>query len=150
MGHSLAIKRRVPDMYLSLDKLNVCYVAHRWSIKLKSRTRHWWWVPELCTWHPSCAGGWDLEHLHSVQPTQKTLWNPILKEKSWAWWYTFVIPATSGSINRRIMVQIGLGKKQEPISKLTIAKRAESVTQAIECCLASARLWVQTPVPQKA
>jgi hypothetical protein len=34
------------------------------------------------------------------------------------------IPAMAESINRRIMVQAGLGKKQDPISKITGVKMA--------------------------
>jgi hypothetical protein len=41
-----------------------------------------------------------------------------------------VIPATSGSINRRVMVQAGLGKKQQTISK--IAKSSGGLAQAIQ------------------
>jgi hypothetical protein len=42
------------------------------------------------------------------------------------------IPATVRSINRKIMVQVGLGKKQDPISKITRSKRAESMAQVVE------------------
>jgi hypothetical protein len=35
-----------------------------------------------------------------------------------------VIPATAGSIKRRIEVQSGPDKKQDPISRITRAKRA--------------------------
>jgi hypothetical protein len=44
-----------------------------------------------------------------------------------------IIPARSGSINRRIVVQTGLGKKQECISKITRAKRAGGMAQEGEC-----------------
>jgi hypothetical protein len=37
-----------------------------------------------------------------------------------------------GSINRRIMVQVDLGKKQEPISKTMRAKRAGGTVQVVE------------------
>jgi hypothetical protein len=37
-----------------------------------------------------------------------------------------VIPATAGSINRRIVVKASLGKKGDPISKITREKRVES------------------------
>jgi hypothetical protein len=46
-----------------------------------------------------------------------------------------IIPVTAGSINRRIMIQVGLGlkkkkkKKQDPISKIT---RARSMDQMVE------------------
>jgi hypothetical protein len=39
-------------------------------------------------------------------------------EKSWAWWCVPVIPAMVLSISR-IMRQACLGKKQDPISKIT-------------------------------
>jgi hypothetical protein len=42
-------------------------------------------------------------------------------------------PATAGSLNRRIVVQASLGgKKQEPLSKITIAKRAKGVLHVVE------------------
>jgi hypothetical protein len=47
-------------------------------------------------------------------------------------WSTPDIPATVGSINRRIIVQAGLGKKQDSISKITRAKRAGCVAQVVE------------------
>jgi hypothetical protein len=43
-----------------------------------------------------------------------------------------VIPSTAGSVNKRIAVQSGLGKKQEPIFKRTTAERVGGVTQAVE------------------
>jgi hypothetical protein len=43
-----------------------------------------------------------------------------------------VIPVTSGSINRRIQVQAGLGKKQNPISNITRVKRVEGMAQAVK------------------
>jgi hypothetical protein len=39
---------------------------------------------------------------------------------SLAWWHSAVIHATAGSINR-IVVQVDLGKKRDPISKITRA-----------------------------
>jgi hypothetical protein len=44
-----------------------------------------------------------------------------------------VILATWGSTNRRIIVQGCLGIKQNPISKITKAKRAGGVVQVVEC-----------------
>jgi hypothetical protein len=35
-----------------------------------------------------------------------------------------VIPGVAGNVNRRVTVQAGPGKKQEPVSKITRAKRA--------------------------
>jgi hypothetical protein len=52
------------------------------------------------------------------QPRQKCLQDPISMEKSWAWWCVPVIPAMVLSISR-IMRQACLGKKQDPISKIT-------------------------------
>jgi hypothetical protein len=42
-----------------------------------------------------------------------------------------VILVKSGSINRRIEVQIRLGIKQDPISKITNAKRAAGVAHVV-------------------
>jgi hypothetical protein len=40
------------------------------------------------------------------------------------WWYTPLIPATVGSINKRIMVQ---DNDRDPVSKTAIAKRAGNI-----------------------
>jgi hypothetical protein len=58
--------------------------------------------------------------------------NPISTVKTWAWWCIALIPATAGSINRRIAVHASLGKKQDSISKITIAKRAGGVVQVVQ------------------
>jgi carbon monoxide dehydrogenase subunit G len=47
--------------------------------------------------------------------------------------YVSVIPATAGSINRRIAVQTSWDKKHDPISKITRAKKgAGGMAQAVE------------------
>jgi hypothetical protein len=51
----------------------------------------------------------------------------------WLLCHTFIIPATVGSINRRIDVQAGQDKSMTPISKITRAKRAGDMTQEVEC-----------------
>jgi hypothetical protein len=43
------------------------------------------------------------------------------------------ILATVGSINSRTAVQASLGKKGDPISKITRAKRARGAAQVVEC-----------------
>jgi hypothetical protein len=53
--------------------------------------------------NPSYLGGGDQED-HGSRPDKKL-----------AWWQIPVVPATAGSINRRIAVQVSLGKKQDPI-----------------------------------
>jgi hypothetical protein len=50
-----------------------------------------------------------------------------------AQWHIPIIPATAGSINRRIAVQVNPGRKEDPTSKITTAKRAEGIST----CLAS-------------
>jgi hypothetical protein len=58
-----------------------------------------------------------------------------------------VTPATVGSINRKITVQVCLGKKQDPISKITRAKMAAGVANVVECLPSKHKLlWIQTPV----
>jgi hypothetical protein len=47
------------------------------------------------------------------------------------------------SINR-VAVQTGLGKKRDPIYKITIAKRAGVKRSSREACLASMKPWVET------
>jgi hypothetical protein len=48
---------------------------------------------------------------------------PFQQKKSWAQWSTPVIPAREGSINKRIVVQASLGKKRDPVFKITRAER---------------------------
>jgi hypothetical protein len=57
------------------------------------------------------------------QPGQKVHKTPI-SINSWAWWHVPVTQATAGSLNR-MAVQGGLGKKWDPISKITRAKGLE-------------------------
>jgi hypothetical protein len=45
---------------------------------------------------------------------------------------TPVIPTTRGNVNGRIYVKASLGKRQEPISKITKVKGAEGVAQVLE------------------
>jgi hypothetical protein len=45
------------------------------------------------------------------QPGRKKFVIPILTEKSWAWWHMSVIAVMEGSVNRRVVVQAGLGRK---------------------------------------
>jgi hypothetical protein len=64
--------------------------------------------------------------------TGKKLQDPSQKKKL-AWWHMAVIPATTGSINRRIIIKTSPGKKKcKPISKITRAKRAGGMTQVVE------------------
>jgi hypothetical protein len=61
---------------------------------------------------------------------------------------TPLIQATTGSINRRI-IQVDPEKKQDPISKITKAKRARGVAQVVEHLPSKVGL-VPTPVlPRK-
>jgi hypothetical protein len=46
-------------------------------------------------------------------------------EKSWVWWGTPVIPATVKNMKKEDVVQACLGKKQDPVSKITRVKGAE-------------------------
>jgi hypothetical protein len=55
----------------------------------------------------------------------KKLMTPQLNRRSWIWWYRPVNPSTIGSINRRIIVQVCPGTKQDPASKITRAERLE-------------------------
>jgi hypothetical protein len=47
------------------------------------------------------------------------------------WWVPF-IPAIQGSTNRRIIIQVSLGIKQDPTSKIANMKRAGKVAQEVE------------------
>jgi hypothetical protein len=44
-----------------------------------------------------------------------------------------------GNVNRRIAVHAGLGLKQDPVSKILKANRAEAVTQVADSYTASTR-----------
>jgi hypothetical protein len=57
---------------------------------------------------------------------------PYLKGKNLDMVVHAIYPSYAGSINRRITVQARLGKKQDPISKITRAKRVGGVKQAVE------------------
>jgi hypothetical protein len=50
-----------------------------------------------------------------------------------------------GSLKRRIVAQAGLGKKQDPVSKITIAKMAGSVVQVIELLLSRHKALSSNP-----
>jgi hypothetical protein len=52
-----------------------------------------------------------------------------------------------GSTNRRIKIQTSPGIKQDPISKITSAKRAGGMAQVVEHL--SSKHKAQTPLPQK-
>jgi hypothetical protein len=54
-----------------------------------------------------------------------------------------------GSINRQIMVQASQGKKQDPISKITRAKRVGGMVQVGECLPSTMETLSQTSVVQK-
>jgi 5-enolpyruvylshikimate-3-phosphate synthase len=56
---------------------------------------------------------------------------PHFNRKMWAWGHVSVIPAMAESINRRVVFFASLGKKQNPMSKITRAKRAEDMAQMI-------------------
>jgi hypothetical protein len=51
--------------------------------------------------------------------------------------------------NRRITIQASLGKKQDPISKLTRAERTEDVTQVVEYLPTKRKALSSNPVPPK-
>jgi hypothetical protein len=62
--------------------------------------------------------------VHTCHPSyfpEAEVWRMI--RKGWVWRHVPVISATAGNINRRIVVQVSPGKKQNPISKITKAAR---------------------------
>jgi hypothetical protein len=54
-----------------------------------------------------------------------------------------------GSINRRIVAQASVGKKRDPISKISGAKRARGIAQAVLHLHQSIKSLVQTPAGTK-
>jgi hypothetical protein len=71
---------------------------------------------------------WEAETGRNMVPGQ-----PRTKKKNWAWWYASIIPATAGSINRRIMDQASLGEKARPSLKNNQSKRAGDIAHGVEC-----------------
>jgi hypothetical protein len=81
---------------------------------------------------------WEIETGRIVVPSQsgkKVCETPSQWGKSQVWCYVPVLPVST-------LVQAGLGKKWDPISKITKAKRAGGMAQTVECLP-----WVQIPVP---
>jgi hypothetical protein len=60
------------------------------------------------------------------QPGQKCPQDPI-STNDWVWWYASTIQA---STDKRIMIKVGPGIKQDPISKIVRAKRAGGITSS--------------------
>jgi hypothetical protein len=61
-------------------------------------------------------GTWKAEIGRIIVPGQtgqRSLQDPISMEKNWVSCHSPVIPVMAGSRNRRIMVQVSLGKKQD-------------------------------------
>jgi hypothetical protein len=58
-------------------------------------------------------------------------------------------PSYTGNTDKRVMVQVGLGTKQDPTSKITKAKKTNRAVQWQSTCLANARPRVQPPVQPK-
>jgi hypothetical protein len=56
--------------------------------------------------------------------------------------------SSAGGVNKSISVQGSLGINQDPISKITKAKRAKCMTQVVEPCSGSARPCVPMFKPQ--
>jgi hypothetical protein len=60
-------------------------------------------------------------------------------------WHAPVTPATEGNINRRIMVQTILGKRQDPISNITRVKRTGGLAQVVQCLPRKHKALSQNP-----
>jgi hypothetical protein len=83
------------------------------------------------------------------QPMQKSYWDLILTNKDGCGG-TCLSPSYVQGITGKISVQLAWGKTQDPILKITKAKRAEGKAQVVEStCLASARPWIQHPPPHQ-
>jgi hypothetical protein len=64
-----------------------------------------------------------------------------LNRKGWVWWHVSSIPAVVGDTNRKILVQAGLGIKQDIISKITKGKVVWRHAQVIECLPSKRETW---------
>jgi hypothetical protein len=63
---------------------------------------------------------------------QKVCEIPISIEKSWVWWFAPVIPATAENHKIGLQLRLAWTEKQDPILKITRAKRAGGVAQVVE------------------
>jgi hypothetical protein len=82
-------------------------------------------------------GGWDQEACSLRSAWAKMFISLHLNRKSWSWWYELALPATVGSINRRMVVQSDPGQKRDIISQnktkqYTDLKRAGGLAHAPE------------------
>jgi hypothetical protein len=58
----------------------------------------------------------------------------------------YFLSQSQGGINRRIIVQAGLGIKPDPISKITNAEGTGAVTQVVECLFSKPEALNSTPI----
>jgi hypothetical protein len=95
--------------FIILDTIDVLLIVQAYVV-MCIRTgivRHWCFTTIiLTTWKTEIGRIW-----HKASPREKSSWNPISKEKMPSVIEHPCIPATVGSINRRITVQPSLGKK---------------------------------------
>jgi hypothetical protein len=92
------------------------------SLKLLGLSWMWWVRSAILVTQEAEIGRIEVQS----QPGQKSLQDPILTNKNWALWHVPLNPATQETLNRRIMVW-------DPIRKISKAKRAEDMAQAVEC-----------------
>jgi predicted membrane channel-forming protein YqfA (hemolysin III family) len=86
------------------------------------------------------------------RPAEQKRWqDPIWTEESWVWWYMPVKAAIAGW---RILIQATLGKRQDPVSKITRVKRVWCMTQVVKhllskCKTLCSRLILHPPTTKK-
>jgi hypothetical protein len=109
-----------PRFWSSLIPILISVLRMGYTFRYLVLARHQWLKPEILPIQMWRSWG---SRFHLSQREKFT--RPHLNRKSWVCWSMPVIPATMGSINRRMAVQASLSNKnQEPISKVTRAKKS--------------------------
>jgi hypothetical protein len=107
-----------PEQSSKLLRCSVCLLLLQKSVSSWPIFKIGTFQPGIGGCNPSYFGGWEQED-DSARPVLAGTSRDPTSTNSWAQWHTLVLPATVRSINRRIKVQVSLGKKWDPILKTT-------------------------------
>jgi hypothetical protein len=86
----------------------------------------WWLTPVILATQEADSKGITVYG----QPWQnkKKVFKIPISTSSWVWWHMSVMLAMAGNIKE----EVDLGKKQDPVSKITKAKRSGDVAQVVK------------------